>query len=234
MDAIVWDMDGTLVDSEPIWSIATFELAEHLGAPLTAEKRQETIGGSFSNTFRVCATNASVTPTRELEQTWYAWMVDRMGQLFAEHLHVDDGIVRLLDSIHRAGIPMAVATNTPRVLAQPALDALGEELFATTICGDEVAHGKPAPDMYLEAVTRLGATAADTLVFEDSTTGMAAAVAAGCTVIGLPADEHTTVADGVTTIGQLTGTPPQGNAVLAASSLDEITDWFTRLRGARG
>ena len=85
-----------------------------------------------------------------------------------------------------------------------AINAVGRDFFTATICGDEVEHGKPAPDMYLAAARMLGVEAKDCLVFEDSIAGMKAAYTAGCSVIGLP-EAGIYPPEGITTLQQLHG-----------------------------
>nr|WP_231908538.1 HAD family phosphatase [Corynebacterium mycetoides] len=181
-------MDGTLVDTEPLWGIATYELSERLGRRLTPQLREKTIGGSFANTLSVAAGHAGV----DLGEGDYArhkrWMYARMAELLAGNLEPNPGVRGLLTSLKDTGIPMLVTTNTERELADACIDAVGREFFVDSITGDEVDNPKPAPDMYLEAARRVGHEPADCLVFEDSWAGMSAAAAAGCRVLGL-ADE---------------------------------------------
>ncbi|RNE49157.1 HAD family hydrolase [Corynebacterium alimapuense] len=222
LKAIFWDMDGTMVDSEPLWGLATYELSERLGRRLPPELREQTMGGSFRNTLEVCAEHASVTLTPEDYPRQRRIMFDRMAGLLAEQLVPNPGVQKLLADLQDTKLPMVVTTNTERELADPSIAAVGEQFFTDSISGDEVTHPKPAPDMYLEAARRVGAHPSECLVFEDSQAGMSAAAAAGCRVIGL--SEH----------------PPEG--VVALSSLHDRTDfvgvtaetvamWFQRLSG---
>ncbi len=181
-------MDGTLVDTEPLWGIATYELAEMLGRPLTPELREKTVGGSFANTLNVCAANAGYTLRDGDYERYHAWIYERMGQLLGTGLEPNPGIRGLLTSLADAGMRMFVTTNTERQLADACIAAIGTDFFVDSITADEVSRPKPAPDIYLEAVRRVGERPADCLVVEDSWAGMSAAVAAGCTVLGLAAE----------------------------------------------
>lgn len=178
-------MDGTLIDTEPLWGKATYELGELLGRPLTPEVRERTVGGSFANTLRVVADWAGYELAAGDEERYRDWMFARMRELFAGGIELNPGIGGVLQSLHERGTPMFLCTNTARVLADPCIDAIGRELFTGTIAGDEVAQAKPAPDMYLEAARRAGAQPGDCLVVEDSWHGMSAGAAAGCVVLGL-------------------------------------------------
>ncbi|APT84759.1 HAD family hydrolase [Corynebacterium aquilae] len=205
VDAILWDMDGTLVDSEPLWEIATYAMGERLGRKLTPEVREKTIGGSFHNTFTICAQHAGFNPTPEREALEYQRTVDTMNELFATGLPFNPGVKRLLKELHAAGIPMLIVTNTVRDVAEGCFRAIGEHLFVDTLAGDDVAHGKPAPDLYLEAARRVGVNPERCLVFEDSATGMQAARTAGCRVIGLPAHADVPIPDGVKLLADIHG-----------------------------
>ena len=180
--AIFWDMDGTLVDSEPLWGVATYELSEKLGRRITPEIREKTVGGSFANTLSILSDWANVDADYSVARRW---MYDRMAQLMAGRLAPNPGVRDLLAQLHAEELPMLVTTNTERELADPSIDAVGREFFIDSISGDEVTNAKPYPDMYLEAARRVGKHPSECLVFEDSVAGMTAAAASGAKVIGL-------------------------------------------------
>lgn len=225
--AIFWDMDGTLTNSEPLWEQATFHLSETLGRRLTPTERLATVGATFEDTLTICADKAGVVLQPGDTEKYRRLMFDYVKSLFAEHLEIFPGIPELLGELKELGVPMMVTTNTERYVADSAIAALGRDYFVDTICGDEVPHGKPAPDMYAEAARRVGARPQDCLVFEDSAAGMRAAVAAGCSVIGLPEGEHVTVPDEVTVIAELRGS---GHRHLEGATARDIYEWYQRLR----
>ncbi|WP_312714589.1 HAD family hydrolase [Corynebacterium flavescens] len=222
--AIFWDMDGTLTDSEPLWAEATYFLSEQMGRRLTPTERLATVGATFSTTFRYCAQVAGIKAPVELEEDYRRAMFEYTKELFSQRLEVFPGIRDLLAQFGADGIPMMVTTNTERNVADAAIDAVGREHFVDTICGDEVEHGKPAPDMYREAARRLGLDPAQCLVFEDSATGMRAAVDAGCRVIGLPADESVEVPREVSTIAEL-----YRSAHLDGVQAVDVYGWFGQI-----
>ena len=222
--AIFWDMDGTLTDSEPLWEEATYFLSEILGKRLTPEQRELTVGSTFENTLRICADAAGVQLTEEDYPKYQALTFNKTRELFAERLEVFPGIQKLLTQLKADGMDMFVTTNTVRHVADSAIDTVGRHFFTDTICGDEVAQGKPAPDMYLEAARRAGIAPEDSLVFEDSTTGMSAALEAGCHVIGLPAHEDVVIPDGAVSIGKLSG-----NKHLDGATAQDVYGWFETL-----
>lgn len=216
--AVFWDMDGTLVDTEPLWGQATYELSELLGRRLTPELRERTVGGSFANTLRIAAQWAGHSLVDGDEQRFRQWMYARVAELFAEGIELTPGVEGVLASLARRGTPMLVTTNTERELADPCIDAVGCEYFTDSITGDEVANPKPAPEMYLEAARRVGAHPSKCLVFEDSWAGMSAAAAAGCRVLGLA----TEVPDGVT---------PFNPARFVGAGAEDVDDWWAPLVG---
>ncbi|MBI9000458.1 HAD family phosphatase [Corynebacterium sp. CCM 8864] len=199
-------MDGTLTDTEPLWAIATYEMSERMGRRLTVEKHAATMGGTFDNTFRVCAEHADITPDDATRDRYRRILFDRVAELFSKRLTLNPGVRDILNGLQSRGTPMYVATNTPRELADLAITAVGRDYFADTVCGDEVTRGKPAPDIYREVARRAGVSPGECLVFEDSPTGMTAARDAGCRVIGVPGPAGDGPKD-VPTLGGLTGAP---------------------------
>ncbi|MEH3128545.1 MAG: HAD family phosphatase [Mycolicibacterium neoaurum] len=186
MRAVLWDMDGTLVDSEKLWDIAIQDLYRKHGRELSAEVRTSTIGGSSENVMAIVYADLGLPLDPEDMARTADWMHDYVGELFAEGLPWCAGAREMLDELAAADVTMALVTNTRRVLTEKALDSIGRGYFAVTVCGDEVPSGKPAPDPYLRAATLLGLDPAACLAVEDSVTGAAAAEAAGCAVLVVP------------------------------------------------
>ena len=178
-------MDGTLVDTEPLWGIATYELSEHMGRRITPEVREQTVGGSFENTVNILARysgflldDAQIARLRTIMHT-------RMAELLADGVELNPGVCDVLEVLRSRSVPMWVTTNTAHVLADPCIAFVGADYFVEVLCGEDVPEPKPAPDLYLEAARRAGCAPADCLVLEDSWAGMSAAAAAGCAVLGL-------------------------------------------------
>lgn len=217
-------MDGTLVDTEPLWEQFTYELSELMGRRLTPELRETTIGGSFRHTVQVCATHAGIDVTEDDHPRYRAFMNERMAELMHASLAPNPGIIPLLDDLSTRDLPMLVTTNTERALADISIAAVGERYFRDSVTGDEVPSPKPAPDMYLRAAEKVGADPSDCLVFEDSFTGMTAAVTAGCRVIGLPWYEDTVVPEGVVTLSSL-----HGRNDFSGVDADTVFSWFHQL-----
>lgn len=205
LKAVLWDMDGTLVDSEPLWGEVTYAMSEEMGRRLGIAEREATVGGSVENTIRICAEHAGLDPATVDTNYWRNYMLSNVAELMRTRLELFPGIATLLGDIQAHGIPMAICTNTEREVAKPAFDTIGMDFFQTAICGDEVAQAKPHPEMYLQAAKTFGAQPKECLVFEDSQAGMTAAAAAGCVVIGVPEDPSKGVPAGVHLLADLYG-----------------------------
>ncbi|BBY67525.1 phosphoglycolate phosphatase [Mycolicibacterium helvum] len=182
----MWDMDGTLVDSEKLWDVAINELYSRRGRVLTPEVRDATVGGSAEGVIRIVFDDLGLDPDPDHMTEVVDWMHDYVGELFTSGLPWCPGARELLDTLLAADVPMALVTNTRRALTENALNSIGRQYFSITVCGDEVAEGKPAPDIYLRAADLLGFSAGDCLAVEDSVTGTAAAEDAGCPVLVVP------------------------------------------------
>jgi HAD superfamily hydrolase (TIGR01509 family) len=188
MRAVLWDMDGTLVDSEKLWDTAMHALYKRLGGTLTPQVRAATIGGSAEVTMRIVYADLGLPADQSMMAATADWLHDYTSDLFDEGLPWCDGAHELLEALAIEGVPMALVTNTKRSLTERALNSIGRHYFSVTVCGDEVARGKPAPDPYLRAVLLLGESPECCLVIEDSVTGTASAESAGCPVLVVPND----------------------------------------------
>ena len=105
--AVLFDMDGTLIDTEPLWGIATYELGELLGRPLTPEVRAKTVGGSFANTLGIVAKWAGYSLVDGDLEHYRTWMYARMGELFAEGIECNPGVAGILASLAQRGTRVA-------------------------------------------------------------------------------------------------------------------------------
>lgn len=188
MRAVLWDMDGTLVDSEKLWDVSMHELYGRLGGVLTPEVRESTVGGSAGSVMATVYADLGLEPDPAAMAESADWLHDRTGELFEAGLPWRPGARELLDALLAEGVPMALVTNTRRVLTENALKSIGKHYFSVSVCGDEVEHAKPAPDLYARAAHLLGLTPTQCLAVEDSVTGTMAAEAAGCPVLVVPND----------------------------------------------
>jgi HAD superfamily hydrolase (TIGR01509 family) len=188
MKAVLFDMDGTLVDSEKLWDISLAALYKELGGRLSHEVRASLVGGSAEDTIRTIYDDLGMELDPQAMAESDRWLHAYTGELFDAGLPWCDGAQELLEALAAEGTPMALVTNTQRALTDRALNSIGRQYFSVTVCGDEVPQGKPAPDAYLRAATLLDVPADHCLAIEDSVTGTAAAESAGCPVLVVPND----------------------------------------------
>ncbi|WP_083753096.1 HAD family hydrolase [Actinosynnema sp. ALI-1.44] len=182
-------MDGTLIDSEKLWDVGLHELAIQLGGELSQQTRDSVVGSNMDNTMLVIFTSLGVEPDPAAMDKAAQWLTERTAELFRIDLPWRPGAREALESLYEHGVPMALVTSTERTLTEVALDSIGRHFFAATVCGDEVGgRNKPDPAPYLMAADLLGVSAGQCVAVEDSPMGMQSAVAAGCTVLVVPAE----------------------------------------------
>lgn len=188
MQAVLWDMDGTLVDSEKLWDVSLSALYETFGGVMARETRVALVGASAEETMLTVYAELGLDLDPRAMAESIRWLHDHTAGLFDAGLPWCDGAREMLESLAAERTPMALVTNTQRELAERALNSIGRHYFSITVCGDEVSNGKPAPDPYLRAAELLGLEPAECLAVEDSVTGTAAAEKAGCAVLVVPND----------------------------------------------
>jgi HAD superfamily hydrolase (TIGR01509 family) len=181
--AVLFDMDGLLVDSEPVWSVAEAEVMAWLGGPWNLDVKALCVGRRVDEACRILVSVAGspVPPEAVAER-----LVARMCELFREHLPLLPGALSLLDEVRAAGIATALVSSSYRALVDAALESLGRNRFDVTVAGDEVVRAKPDPEPYRTAAARLGVHPADCVVVEDSLAGAVSGAAAGCPVVVVP------------------------------------------------
>ncbi|GAA0514496.1 haloacid dehalogenase [Saccharopolyspora subtropica] len=187
--AVLFDMDGTLVDSEKLWTIALADYARHRGGELTDATREAMVGSNMTRSMMMLLADIGVPdPDAEVDAA-ATWVADRMAELFRNGLPWRPGAPEALRAVRDLGVPAALVTSTIRSLTEMALETLGRDNFDVTVCGDEVGgRNKPHPEPYLKAARLLGVDPASCVAIEDSPTGVASAEAAGCTVIAIPCE----------------------------------------------
>ena len=185
-DAVLFDMDGLLVDSEPLWTIAEEELAEKLGGAWDDVIKAEVVGTRLDVSVPRILQHFGVDPTEAAVDEARLFLLDRMVELYATELPVHDGALELLDALNARGVPTALVSSSYRALVDAALKALTGHEFKLTLAGDEVRHGKPDPEPYLTACEHLGVAPARAIVLEDARSGVLSAEAAGCAVLVVP------------------------------------------------
>jgi HAD superfamily hydrolase (TIGR01509 family) len=187
-DAVLWDMDGTLVDSEKLWTVALFDTARWLGGTMSPAAREAVVGGDMPRTLATLFDDLGLPHDAERMAAAERFLNDRTAELFAGGLSWRPGAQEALRLLDRLGWPTALVTNTERALTEAALDSIGREHFAVSVCADEVPFGKPDPDLYVRAAELLGVAPGRCLAIEDSPSGALAAERAGAAVLVVPCD----------------------------------------------
>jgi HAD superfamily hydrolase (TIGR01509 family) len=192
--AVLFDLDGTLINSEPIWEVALRELARRYGGELSSHARLRMVGTSTADSMAILHADLG-QPWRDAARSGQ-WLEFRVGQLFADGVPWRAGARELVAQVRAAGIPTGLVTATRRVLVESLVDTLGPGRFDVVVCGDDLPVTKPDPLPYLTAAARLGVSARRTVAVEDSPAGAASAAAAGCVVVAVPSDVRFSTVDG--------------------------------------
>lgn len=186
--AVLLDMNGTLVDTEPLWMAAEYELVGRYGGTWSEEHAQAIIDSDLLDAARyICARGEVDLPPEQVVDIMVAAVRDEM----ADGLAWRPGALDLLAALRRAGVRLALVTMSYRAIVDALLPHLSEDIFDIVVTGDEVAAGKPDPEPYLAAARALGVEPAGCVAIEDSATGTRSAEAAGCRVLVVP--NHVTV-----------------------------------------
>ncbi|MEZ7006501.1 HAD family hydrolase [Streptomyces sp. AD55] len=200
LQAVLLDMDGTLVDTEGFWWDVETEVFASLGHTLDDSWRHVVVGGPMSRSagFLIEATGADIS---------LAELSVLLNDGFEERIHRDlplmPGAHRLLAELSAHEIPTALVSASHRRIIDRVLTTLGPQHFALSVAGDEVPRTKPHPDPYLAAADGLGVDPVRCAVVEDTATGVAAAEAAGCHVVAVPSVHPITPAHRRTVVGSL-------------------------------
>lgn len=195
-------MDGTLVDSEKTWQMALEELAAALGGELSRAALASMIGTTTPESIAILYA--------DIDQAWRdpdegaIWLEDRVKAVFRDGLAWQPGARELLAAARAAGLKTALVTATVRHVVEVMLDTIGRHNFDLVVTDDDVTCGKPDPEPYASAAARLDVDAGRCVVIEDSPTGIASALAAGCRVVAVPAEVDLSAVIGVTHVRSLT------------------------------
>jgi HAD superfamily hydrolase (TIGR01509 family) len=183
IEAVVFDLDGVLLDTEELWDEARRQIAEERGGRWRPDAQKAMMGMSSPEWSRYMhdAIGVPDTPERISEE-----VVERLAELYRRELPLIDGAT---DAVRRIGArwPLGIASSSNRPLIDLFLELTGTRgLFRATVSSEEVAHGKPAPDVYLEAARRLAVAPERGAAIEDSENGIRSAAAAGMHVVAIP------------------------------------------------
>ena len=183
VDAVIFDLDGLLVDSEHLWDEAREQLARERGGRWHPQAQRDMMGMSSPEWSRYMHDEIGLQePPEEINRL----VVERMTQLYREHLPLLDGAIEAVEQL-AAHWPLGLASSSNRPLIELALALSGlAPFFRVTVSSEEVERGKPAPDVYLEAAHRLGVDPGRAAAVEDSHNGIRAARTAGMVVVAIP------------------------------------------------
>jgi HAD superfamily hydrolase (TIGR01509 family) len=185
LDAVLVDMDGLLVDSEPLWFDVESAVFARLGAgrAWTHAEARSLVGNALEvSAARMCElAGVEVAPS-----VVAGWFVDAMRERLEAQVPFKPGARELLADLNRSEVPCALVSSSYRTLVDTVVRRLPERTFRSTVAGDEVTRGKPHPEPYRRALDLLGVRAERAIVLEDSPTGATAGSAAGCTVVVVP------------------------------------------------
>ena len=181
--AVLFDMDGTLVDTEPYWIAAEFDIVEMHGGTWSHEHAKALVGSDLLDSGAYIRRHGGVdrTPTEIVEM-----LLDRVVERIRAEVPWRPGARELLGSVRGEGVDTALVTMSWKRFSDEVVNCLPSGSFTVSVTGDEVLQGKPHPEPYLLAAERLGVRADECVAIEDSPTGVRSALAAGCRVIGVP------------------------------------------------
>lgn len=201
-EAVLWDMDGTLIDTEPYWIAEERALVEEAGGSWSDEDALDLVGNDLIRSAEIILGRSPVTGTpAQVVDRLLAGVVRRTREL----LPWRPGARELLADLAAQGVPNALVTMSWTALAEVLVQDLPDGTFDTVVTGDQVARGKPAPDPYLLAAERLGVAPRDCVALEDSPTGVRSALAAGVPTIAIPHLVPIPPAPGLATVPTLEG-----------------------------
>ncbi|MGP3534885.1 HAD family hydrolase [Microbacterium sp. RD1] len=181
--AVLWDMDGTLVDTEPYWMAAETPLVERFGGTWSHEQALQLVGLGLEDSARIFQAAGVRMGVGDIIDTLTD---DVMRSLAVTGVPFRPGARELLADLRAQGIPTALVTMSIRRMADSVVDLIEFDAFDVVIAGDDAPRPKPFPDAYLQACEALGVDPRDTVAIEDSPNGLRAAVASGAVSLGVP------------------------------------------------
>jgi HAD superfamily hydrolase (TIGR01509 family) len=216
LQAVTFDMDGLLVDSEPLWFEAESMVMERLQGSWTAGDQDVLVGGSMATTVAYLLSKG----TRPAEPATVArWLLDDMvGLLTTRPVPVLPGALELVEEVRSTGLPYALVTSSEPEVAEAVLGKLDVQ-FPVVVCAADVAHAKPDPEGYLLAAAKLGAEPDQCIALEDSVNGITAAEAAGYRTVAVPSVVPVPERPGRVVLDSLAGVTLEQLAALAGLAI---------------
>jgi HAD superfamily hydrolase (TIGR01509 family) len=200
-EAVLWDLDGTLVDTEPAWMAAEHEMTTAHGVEWTHADALALIGSDLVVAAQLFQSRGVAWSVPEILD----FMITRVAKYMADAVPWHTGARELLAALDAARVPCALVTMSYRVLAEAVVAGAPSGVFHTVVTGDSVTYGKPHPEAYLTAAEQLGVDPSRCVAIEDSLNGLASAEAAGARVIGVQRLLPIPTSPGRSRIGTLVG-----------------------------
>lgn len=182
-DAVFFDMDGLMVDSEPHWFDSEKDVTAPFGYIWLEEDQIACLGGPLTRVGQYMSDKCSQVESPEF---FTELLIKTQAAKMRGSLPTMPGAVELVRELQSHGVKTALVSASPRIIVEAVLDNLGHDLFPFSISSDDVAATKPHPDCYRKAASMSGADIANSLIFEDSLTGMKAAITSGAYLIAVP------------------------------------------------
>lgn len=200
--AVLWDMDGTLLDTEPYWIEQEHRLVESYGGVWSDEHAHKLVGNDLLVSAAYIREHSPVDLEPEaLVDALQSGVIERLR----EQVPWRPGAVELLAELRSLGVPCALVTMSWRAMVDVVVAGLPDDSFDAVLSGDEVERGKPHPEPYLAAARDLGVDVRDCVAIEDSVTGVASALASGARTIAVPLVVQVPPRDGLTVLSSLQG-----------------------------
>lgn len=218
MSAIFFDMDGTLVDSEPLWLQAEVEIMAQVGCVWTAQDQIDCLGGPRAKTEKMMQDKCG----NSKPDGYFGEQLDKlMVKKLESDLELIPNALELLNECRNSGLKIGLVTASGSQLMNSVLKRLPRELFDVVVSGDDVRNSKPAPDPYLLAAEKIGVEIKHCLVIEDSITGVTSGLSSGAQVIGIPHLVNLPIHENLRVVRSLSDL-----------SLSKILDWYPFLKNA--
>ncbi len=213
--AVLWDMDGTLIDSEPIWIEAQLMLVAEHGGSWSYRDGLTLVGSDMDATAKALQGRGVALPAAEI----IGRLVDEVTRSLMNNMPWRPGVRELADALRDSHVPQAIVTTSPLAMARVVADRLPDGSVSVIVAGEHVTRGKPDPEPYLCAARELGVDPGRCIAVEDSPTGLASAIAAGTIAIGVPHDTEIKREDGWVRMDTLAGVTVDVLNRLAARAL---------------
>ena len=199
-DAVFFDMDGLLVDSEPEWLKSESEITAAYGYQWTSQDQVACLGGPLSRVGQYMHDKCNQAETPDF---FTNKLVDVQSERMRSHTPFMPGAYELVQDLQRNGVKTGLVSASPRIIVDAVLDNVGAELFPFSISSDDVERTKPHPDAYLKAAQITNSAIGSCLVFEDSLTGVGAATSSGAWLVAVPHLVHVDESERVRVIKSL-------------------------------